>query len=82
MFRKSVRPTALLVACLLSVSLATSCRARAELLAPKVEADRSEAKRITDMKARGEHAQRLAEARERRWDRKMKAVSESVCIGC
>lgn len=82
MFRKSVRATSLLVACLVSVSLTTSCRARAELLASKVEADRSEAKRITDMKARGETSQRLAEARERRWDRKMKAVSGSICIGC
>jgi hypothetical protein len=52
------------------------------VLASKVEADRSEAKWITDMKARGETSQRLAEARERRWDRKMKAVSGSICIGC
>lgn len=82
MFKHSVQATSLLVTCLLSVSLVASCGARAELLVPKVEANRMEATRISDMKARGENARRSAEARERRWDRKMKTLSESICVGC
>lgn len=82
MFQRAVRATALLFVCLLPVSIAASCRVGAEVSIPKVGADRSEANKISDMKARVEHAQSLAEARERRWDRKMKAVSESICRGC
>lgn len=46
----------------------------------------SEAGRKSSSEARdanlGAKAQREADARHRRWDRKMKAVSGSVCRGC
>jgi hypothetical protein len=35
-----------------------------------------------ESKKLGDEARRLAEAQQRVWDRKMKAVSTSICTGC
>ena len=80
--RQSTRAGASVVACLLLAVVATIGPASAAPLTPKVERNRTPSGKINDLKAQGDKAQRLAETRQRLWDRKMKAVSGSICIGC
>lgn len=78
---RPMRPAgmAALAVTLLLAALAVPGSAGAKPLAqPAV----TEAAKLKDIKLQGEKAQRTAEARQRLWDRKMKAVSGSICNGC
>ncbi len=52
--------------------------------APVTSAPSTERRTYTADESRklGDEARRLAEARQSVWDRKMKAISRSVCTGC
>ncbi|GEO98110.1 hypothetical protein [Methylobacterium haplocladii] len=73
------RATAWLVASLLLAGSAAFGPANAK---PATQPAVSEAEKLKAIKTQGDKAQRSNEARQRLWDRKMKAVSGSICNGC
>jgi hypothetical protein len=78
------RPGQGLAALAFAATLTFMASMTAEAKPPSTPAGAAERRTYTteESKKLGDEAQDLAEARQRIWDRKMKAVSGSICRGC
>jgi hypothetical protein len=81
--REDARLTTLLTSLVLVASFLLAPSAAAEQRAsPSPASAEKKVFSAEEAKALGEAAQRRDEARQQVWDRKMKAMSKSICTGC